>query len=68
MKAGRSSFAQLIQHDRANRESKLWQGTFLDYLEKVREDPTITKLAHGRLHERIMLDGCITREERTHFL
>ena len=33
------SFEQLIREDRAARESKRWRGTFLEYLELVREDP-----------------------------
>jgi hypothetical protein len=50
----RSTFAQLIQDDRASRESKVWRGTFLDYLEKVKENPTITKLAHSRFYDMIV--------------
>src|SRR5499433_2804410 len=53
----RSTFAQLIQDDRASRESKEWRGTLLDYLEKVKEDPTITKLAHSRFYDLIAAAG-----------
>jgi serine protein kinase len=53
----RSTFAQLIQDDRASRESKEWRGTLLDYLEKVKEDPTITKLAHSRFYDMITAAG-----------
>ena len=45
-----SPFKKLIQDDRLSRETKAWNGNFLDYLEEVRKDPTITKLAHKRLH------------------
>jgi serine protein kinase len=57
MDIGRSTFAEVIQTDRANRESKQWHGTLLDYLEKVKEDPTITKLAHSRFYEFLMTQG-----------
>src|SRR5712691_2121567 len=53
----RSTFAQLIQDDRASRESKEWRGTLLDYLEKVKEDSTITKLAHSRFYDMIAAAG-----------
>src|SRR5260221_12549742 len=41
------SFEQLIKEDRATRDSKKWRGSLLEYLELVRTDPTITKLAHS---------------------
>jgi len=57
METGRSAFEKLIRDDRANRESKMWRGTLLDYLEKVKEDPIITKLAHSRFYEMITREG-----------
>ena len=51
------SFEQLIQEDRAARESKRWRGPFLEYLELVREDPALPKLAHARLYDIIMRVG-----------
>lgn len=53
----RSTFEKLIREDRANRESKAWRGTLLDYLEKLKEDPTITKLAHARMYDMITAAG-----------
>jgi len=53
----RSTFEKIIREDRANRESKAWRGTLLDYLEKVKEDPTITKLAHARMYDMITSSG-----------
>src|SRR5579885_351432 len=52
------SFEQIIKEDRAARESKHWRGTFLQYLEIVRADPTIPKLAHARMYDMIMQAGC----------
>ena len=57
MEIGRSTFAEVIQTDRVNRESKQWSGTLLDYLEKVKEDPTIPKLAHSRMCKFLMSQG-----------
>src|SRR3989344_4177225 len=52
-----ASFEKLIREDRANRESKAWRGTLIDYLEKVKESPTLTKLAHARVNEMITAPG-----------
>lgn len=57
MKTETIEFAQLIKHDRANRESKSWAGTLLDYLEKVKETPTIAQLAHSRLYDMLKAPG-----------
>src|SRR5499427_4434801 len=51
------SFEQLIREDRAARESKRWRGTFLEYLELVRQGPGLTKLAHARVYEMIIRSG-----------
>jgi serine protein kinase len=53
METGRSVFEKLIREDRANRVSKAWRGTLIDYLEVVKENPTITKLAHSRFYDLI---------------
>ncbi len=53
----KSQFQKLIEEDRAARASREWRGTFLDYLEKVREDPDIPKLAHARIYDMIMQAG-----------
>jgi serine protein kinase len=55
--ASKDTFARIIQEDRAAHESQSWKGSFLDYLEKVREDPTIPKLAHARLYDLIVRSG-----------
>jgi len=51
------SFEQLIREDRAARESKRWRGTFLEYLELVRQNQALPKLSHARLYEMMMRDG-----------
>lgn len=53
----RRAFERLIKEDRENRQSKHWSGTFIDYLEKVREDPSIVKHAHARIYDMIRQEG-----------
>src|SRR5919198_3233263 len=53
----RPSFEQLIKEDRAARESKLWRGTFLEYLDLCREDPGLPRLSHARIFDTIMRAG-----------
>src|SRR5258705_6678506 len=53
----RPSFEQLIKEDRAARESKTWRGSFLDYLDLVREDPGVPRLSHARLYDTLMRVG-----------
>lgn len=51
------TFDELIKRDRAQRERKEWRGTFIDYLELVKQDPTIPGLAHTRMYQAIMRLG-----------
>jgi serine protein kinase len=57
MQSDKAMFEKLIREDRASRESHQWRGTFLEYLERIREDPSVPKLAHARLHDVIMAPG-----------
>lgn len=57
MTADKQTFESLIRKDREEREAQQWRGTFLDYLELVRKDPTIPKLAHARIFDMIMAGG-----------
>src|SRR5256885_6472141 len=59
----RPSFEQLIKEDRAARESKVWRGPFLEYLDLVREDPSVPKLAHARIFDNIMRSGTLDIQE-----
>ena len=59
MQTEKAIFEKLIQDDRAAHEAHDWQGTFLDYLELVREDPQIPKLAHARLYDVITASGAL---------
>ncbi len=57
MEQDRATFEKLIQEDRATREARSWRGSFLEYLECVKEDPALPKLAHARMHDVIMRPG-----------
>lgn len=50
-------FKKLIQTDRENRDKEKFNGTFLDYLEIVKNNPEITKLSHKRLYDKISAKG-----------
>lgn len=50
-------FERVIKEDRAARESKQWRGTLLEYLELVKSDPVMTKLAHARIYDLIISLG-----------
>ncbi len=52
-----SEFETLIKQDRDRHHARSWRGDLLGYLEKVKEDPTVTKLAHARVYDIIMKPG-----------
>jgi serine protein kinase len=56
---GDSDFQKLIQEDRETRKKSAWKGTMLEYLELVRENPAIHKLAHKRLYDMINDQGTV---------
>jgi len=57
MDTGKSSFEKIIKEDRAAHDARQWRGSFLDYLEQVREDPSIPKLSHARMFDMMMRPG-----------
>ncbi len=46
-----------IVEDRKDNPKVNWEGTFLDYLQLVQEDPSIPKLAHSRLFRSLTRKG-----------
>lgn len=52
-----SDFKSLIENDRAANAEARWEGTLLDYLEKLKSDPDLCKLAHARLYDSVVKDG-----------
>ena len=57
MEKERTTFEKLIREDRAARETRQWRGTFLSYLELLREEPATPKLSHSRLFDVIIKPG-----------
>lgn len=57
MEQPKASFATIIEKDREERASEAWAGSFLEYLEKVRDDPSVAKFAHARVYDMIMEKG-----------
>ena len=50
-------FETLIRKDRDLHQVKSWRGNLLGYLEKVKEGPSIAKLAHARVYDIILKTG-----------
>jgi serine protein kinase len=57
MEHDKATFEKLIQQDRATRDVREWHGTLLDYLERLKREPRLTKLAHARMHDVIVKAG-----------
>jgi serine protein kinase len=51
------TFAQIIARDRAKSPGEAWHGRFIDYLERVRQDPGLARLAHARLYNIVICAG-----------
>ncbi|MCY6483122.1 PrkA family serine protein kinase [Clostridium aestuarii] len=50
-------FKKIIQSDRENKKKNKFKGTFLDYLELVKQNPDIVNLSHKRMYDIIMKEG-----------
>ena len=57
MEEDKSQFADLIEKDREARKGHHWRGTFLDYLQKIKNDPLLYKSAHARLYDTVISGG-----------
>ncbi len=55
------NFKQLIENDREQQNKHRFEGTFLDYLEILKENPDISKLAHKRIYDIISKCGSETQ-------
>jgi serine protein kinase len=55
--ANKNDFEKLIRQDRDQHQTLAWRGNLLGYLEKVKQNPTVAKLAHARLYDLIMRPG-----------
>ena len=50
-------FKEFIKNDRESRNECKFEGTFLEYLELVKDNPDITKLSHKRIYDLIIEKG-----------
>lgn len=50
-------FQKIIQEDRETRKRSSWKGTMLEYLELVRQTPSIAMLAHKRMYDMLVSRG-----------
>ena len=55
-----NEFVKLIQNQRKQKKQEKFSGTFLEYLELVKENPDVAKLAHKRLCDAIEDHGVST--------
>lgn len=51
------NFKELIEKDRERRKNSKFEGTFLDYLEILKNNPEVYKLAHERMYKIITREG-----------
>lgn len=51
------SFKDIIKTDRESKNKYKFEGTFLEYLDIVKENPDVAKLAHKRMYDIIMQGG-----------
>jgi serine protein kinase len=59
----KKDFLSLIEDQRSLKKDKKFEGTFLQYLEKIEKDPSIAKLAHKRLCDSIESRGLSIMDE-----
>jgi len=52
-----SDFLKLIKDQRKQKKKKKFSGTFLEYLEIIRDNPEVCKTAHQRLYNQIVKEG-----------
>lgn len=53
----KQDLSSIIRRDREEHKSKKFEGTFLEYLNIVKEDPEIPMLAHQRMYKLITEPG-----------
>ena len=51
------NFEEFIKSDRESRDKERFEGTFLEYLELVKENPDIAKLSHKRIYDMVVSKG-----------
>jgi len=57
--AAKVDFSRIIAEDRDAQTEEKWSGTFLEYLDVVKKDPSVSKLAHQRIYDTLMAPGIV---------
>lgn len=57
MTTDRADFLDLIKSHKEKSRKEKWSGSFLEYLEMVKENPRIARLAHSRTYDAIIAQG-----------
>ena len=57
MSKNENDFIKLIKKQREVSKQEKWTGTFMDYLDVVKADPTVAKLSHKRVYESVLKMG-----------
>lgn len=60
------SFAKLIRQDREEHKQQAFDGTLLDYLDILKNQPNIAMLAHQRMHDLLTAPGVETIKTEEH--
>ena len=63
MKKTNNKFLDIINEQRSKKKAKKFNGTFLEYLSLVKDNPEIAQLAHKRLYNIINEQGITALEE-----
>jgi serine protein kinase len=50
-------FIRLLEEHREREERLRWEGSFAEYLELVRQQPAVARLAHARIYDMIISEG-----------
>jgi len=53
----KKDFLKLIQDQRSKKKDQKFEGSLIDYMEMVKKDPGVVKLAHKRLYDAIETHG-----------
>ena len=62
----KDNFLDLIEKQRGRKRAEKFSGTFIEYLELIRENPDIVKFSHKRLCDVIERHGLQTMSESSH--
>ena len=53
----KQKFLKIIENQRQGKKKQKFEGTFLDYVDLVKKDPSVVKTSHKRLYDALMKHG-----------